>query len=359
MEENIYQRLRKRIDEYALGFPATESGVEIQLLQRLFTEKEAALYLCLNRSLEPVPVIAERAGLNEAETADMLEAMTKKGVTFPKIVDERKFYAAAPFMHGFFENNAWLQEDRQLAELMETYLTGGFRAKGKALRTIPVNASVKEGKSVMPFDDVVKVLESKERIGVMPCPCDKHMRMLGHECGRPAEVCLGFDFYAEYCIEGLGVGRWIDRQEALAILEKADQAGLVHQIGGNSESAECICNCCPDCCGSLRLIKKMPAPSRMTGSNFYARLSLEECTCCEACIDRCPMDALTMTDEGPSLDRMRCIGCGLCSTGCPAEAITLIQKDTEKLKTLPTPEKAIFMKPSRDFEADIEKWKQS
>lgn len=359
MVKNIYERLRERIDEYALGFPATESGVEIEILQKLFTEEEADLYLHMTRDLEPVSIIAERAGLIDSGTAGMLQAMTTKGLTFPKTVGEEKFYAAAPFMHGFFENNVWMQEDRELAELMEHYLTGGFKAKGKALRTIPMNASVKEEKSVMPFDDVVKIVNSKERIGVMPCPCDKHMQALDRKCGRPSEVCIGFDFYAEYCIEGLGVGRWIDREEALEILEKADEAGLVHQIGGNSESTECLCNCCPDCCGSLRLINQMPEPSRVSGSNFYAQLSKEDCTDCEACIERCPMNALTMTDDGLSLESIRCIGCGLCSTGCPVEAITLVRKDPDKMRTLPSPDKAIFMKSSREFEADVKQWTKS
>lgn len=356
MAQDVYRRLRECIDDYALGFPETESGVEMKILQRLFTEAEADLYLHMSRSLEPVEAIAQRAGRSEADAADMLAAMTAKGLTFPKVLGDRRFYAAAPFMHGFFENNAWMQEDRELAELMEAYLTHGFRAKGKALKTIPVNASVKDGKSVMPFDDVVKILASKERIGVMPCPCDKHMQTLERGCGRPSEVCIGFDFYAEYCIEGLGVGRWIDLAEAMDILKKADQAGLVHQIGGNSENTECLCNCCPDCCGSLRMIKQMPAPSRVTGSNFCARISMDDCTSCETCLDRCPMDALRMTDEGLSLDKIRCIGCGLCSTGCPSGAITLVQKDPNRVRTLPSPDKAIFMKDSRDFEEDVKRW---
>lgn len=358
MTQDIYQRLRERIDQYALGFPATPSGVEIKLLQHLFTEEEAKLYLHLSRRLEPVTAIAERAGRSASQTEAMLAAMTAKGTTFPKISDGRKFYAAAPFMHGFFENNAWMQEDRELAQLMEAYLTGGFKAKGKALRTVPVNASLKEPKTVMLFDDVVKIVKSKERIGVMPCPCAKHLRTMGnHHCERPDEVCLGFDFYAEYCIEGLGVGRWIDQEEALAILEKADRAGLVHQTGGTSLSTECLCNCCPDCCSSLRLIKQLPAPSRVAGTNYHACLDEDACVRCEACLERCPMDALTMTGDGVRVNGARCIGCGLCSTGCPYGAIVLTRKEEDRLTTPPPPEKYIFMKSSKDFEDDLKPWK--
>jgi len=38
--ENIYEKLRARLDDLATGYPATESKVEIRLLKRLFTEEE-------------------------------------------------------------------------------------------------------------------------------------------------------------------------------------------------------------------------------------------------------------------------------------------------------------------------------
>ena len=356
MPQDIYQKLRERIDEYALGFPTTPSGVEIKLLQRLFTEEEAELYLHLTRRLEPAEAAAGRTGCSVEKATEILEAITAKGATFPKFAGDKKLYAAAPFMHGIFENNAWLQEDRELAELMDAYLTGGFRAKGKALRTIPVNASIKEQKTVALFDDAVRIIESKERIGVAPCACNKHMQTLDKDCGRPNEVCIAFDFYAEYLVDGLGVGRWIDREEALAILQKADEAGLVHQTGGDNLSTEALCNCCPDCCTSLRTIRMFSSPAKIAGSNYHAQLSEDDCTQCGTCIDRCPMEALTMTDDGLSLDLKRCIGCGLCTTGCPVGSISLVQNDPEKLTGPTPPDKTIFMRPSREFEKDARQW---
>ena len=342
MSTDIYHKLQETIDGYALGFPATDSGVEIKILKRLFSEEEAALYLHLSRSLEPAEVIAARAGLSPAETAAMLASMTSKGVTFPKVLKGKKFYAAAPFMHGIFENNAWMHDDREMAELMEQYLSGGFSARDKSLRTVPVSASLKEHKSVALFDDVLKIVETKDKIGLMPCACARHMKTLENGCKNPLDVCIGFDFYGEYVVDGLGVGRWISRQEARDVLEMADRAGLVHQTGGDNRNTECICNCCPNCCGSLRILNRLPVPSRLVGSNYRAHLAADTCTLCGVCIDRCPTKALTLTNDELSLNTDRCIGCGLCSTGCPFNAILLVPKNPQKMKTPPAPEKYIL-----------------
>ena len=50
--EDIYEKLRAKLDDLATGYPATESKVEIRILQRLFTEEEAELYMQLSPFLE-------------------------------------------------------------------------------------------------------------------------------------------------------------------------------------------------------------------------------------------------------------------------------------------------------------------
>jgi Na+-translocating ferredoxin:NAD+ oxidoreductase subunit B len=50
--------LRACIDKYSVGFVAAQSGVELKILKRLFTEDEAAVYLAMTRQLEPAAAIA-------------------------------------------------------------------------------------------------------------------------------------------------------------------------------------------------------------------------------------------------------------------------------------------------------------
>ena len=60
MPENIYRELRKRIDKLSFGFPATDSGIELEILRKLFSEEDAATWLLLTPRLETSEEIAQR-----------------------------------------------------------------------------------------------------------------------------------------------------------------------------------------------------------------------------------------------------------------------------------------------------------
>jgi len=77
---NVYERLRQRLDELATGYPATQSGVEIRILKRLFTEAEAEFFLKLSPLPEAPEHVAGRLGLEPGETAALMERMAVKGI---------------------------------------------------------------------------------------------------------------------------------------------------------------------------------------------------------------------------------------------------------------------------------------
>jgi len=52
MEEELYRKLQKQLDTYSLGFPATESGIEIEILKDLFTKDEAEFFTNMTPMLE-------------------------------------------------------------------------------------------------------------------------------------------------------------------------------------------------------------------------------------------------------------------------------------------------------------------
>ena len=157
--------------------------------------------------------------------------------------------------------------------------------------------------------------------------------MVGESCGKPLETCLSFGSAADF-YQRNGLGRPIDQEEALHILELANEAGLVLQPG-NSQKASFICCCCGDCCGVLRNLKKHPQPASVLASAFFAQVNEELCTFCGLCEVRCQMDALDLEAYVPEVNLDRCIGCGLCVSTCPTGALTLARKSEGERPSIP------------------------
>lgn len=57
------------------------------------------------------------------------------------------------------------------------------------------------------------------------------------------------------------------------------------------------------------------------------RLTDQECTACEACVDTCREAAVTLSDDGPPvIDMRRCVACGQCISACPSGTIAAGEK---------------------------------
>lgn len=47
----------------------------------------------------------------------------------------------------------------------------------------------------------------------------------------------------------------------------------------------------------------------------------EDCTGCGDCIEKCPVEAISMIDEKADIDMEKCIRCAICHNICPEEAV--------------------------------------
>ena len=54
-----------------------------------------------------------------------------------------------------------------------------------------------------------------------------------------------------------------------------------------------------------------------------AKVDSPKCVGCEACVNTCPVSAISMVDGAANVNESECIDCGACAGECPAEAITL------------------------------------
>lgn len=48
----------------------------------------------------------------------------------------------------------------------------------------------------------------------------------------------------------------------------------------------------------------------------------DECSCCGACVDECPVEAISEGDEKYKIDVELCTDCGACVEVCPVDAIS-------------------------------------
>ena len=329
----VYERLRERLDDLSTGYPATQSGVEIKILKRLFTEEEAEFFIKLSPLPETPGQVAERLGCDPEETAALMERMALKGFLFRLRKRDTVRYGAVPFLIGILEHQL-NRLDPEMARDMEEYFEGGFgktiQSFGTPLmRAIPINRQVAVNWPIAPYEDAIEIIESQKIIALAPCICRTWMKASNKGCDKPIETCFIFGHYGHYYVENK-MGRYISKEEAREVLKRNEEAGLVMQPF-NSQKVGGMCSCCGDCCGMLKSLKKQPSPARAVQSNYFAEVNASECTGCETCLSRCQMDAIQMEDDKAVINLDRCIGCGLCVTTCPAGALQLKKKPDAQL----------------------------
>ncbi len=323
----IYSQLAKHLDTLPAGFPATESGVELRILKRLFTPQEAEVALSLAMAPESAASIAERLNRDEKELGALLEVMASKGLIFRSVKGGTPAYMASQFVVGIWEYH--LNDlDEDLIRDVNAYFPEFMRKswikhETKQLRVIPISKEIAVENAIMSYDVAEEIIRQQSRIVVADCICRKEHRMLGQGCDSPMEVCLSFGSGAYY-YEKNGLGRPIDQSEALEILTMGREAGLVLQPG-NAQKPANICMCCGCCCQILKNLKTLDQPALAVHTNFRARVDEQACAACKACADRCQLDAIKMGDTA-EVDPRRCIGCGLCVSVCSTGAMALEPK---------------------------------
>lgn len=320
---DVYVRLREFLDQLPGGYPATDSGAELKILKMWYTPEEAELTMKLRMFPEPPAVIAERWGMPEAEAAEQLAQMAKKGLFTLVKGGGQIFYQTQQFLPGLWEFHVDTV-DREFSELvpeMEPLLHSTLAAQ---IRVVPIDAAIKNISQVANYDYVKRLVAKHKVAAVMPCVCRQAHGLRGQECTKPLESCLTLGVGAEHFI-ATGKARQIPIAEVLERLDDADKNGMVLGIT-NAKSIINICMCCKCCCSFLTGLAVHERPVDIVNSNWQAKIDPALCKACKKCSKRCQVDALLTEGESTEVDLARCIGCGLCISTCSQKAISLIPR---------------------------------
>ena len=363
----VYVKLRACVEGYGLGVGSTNNDSSFDFFMAYWTPEEAQAYIEMPLGVAFTAAdFAQKSGRDEEECEQLCYDLSYRGLLMRWTRAGVHYYHHIAYAHGLWEYGLLAQEreDANAADFMaldtitewadlhktedlanahkRADLHSTVFAEDAALFTsetpfyypVPVNQEVlPDGEEILPLDDWKKIIERNEIIGVSTCQC-RLRRVLQDQvqdgCDHPMETCMSFGEEAQYYIEN-NLARQIDKEEATAILQRNVDLGMVIQ-SAYSKASEVICSCHGDCCDILSTYVALGAEgcaainSMPQVSHYNLVVDGDACIKCGACVERCPLFAITMTDDGPVVDA-KCVRCGQCATVCPAEARKLTVKD--------------------------------
>jgi Pyruvate/2-oxoacid:ferredoxin oxidoreductase delta subunit len=337
MTDPIYRDLMQKFAKRGGRYPGMDIPEFYEMASALFTPEEAAAAVALPKGFSTAAQVAEALGESEEDVSSLLQSMAAKGLCFSGDAGGTEVYVLPPFVPGIFENQflrgTRTEHDIALARLIHKYkeavdaATGPQEISFPPTRVIAVDEKIEAGNTIHTYDQMSTYVENSDPISVATCYCRHEAALLDENdtCGKPNEVCMQFGPGARFIIDK-GLGREVSKKEAMEILEKSEQEGLVH-CSTNQQNIDFVCNCCADHCIILVTALAQPKPGLALNSGFEPKINQEECITCDVCIENCPSAALAMSeDDLLALDLDRCFGCGVCATSCPTDAIVLVEK---------------------------------
>jgi len=352
-EADIYEKLREKMNLWPLRVPRTKEVIE--MLKILFTEEEAE---CLTHFSAPfqdpetMDQIVEKTGKPREKIQEIIDRLILRGLLLRfKSKDGTVSYTLLPMVPGidltYFASGYDSDEKRKAAKLFEKYYLDSLGIEMGASnypwarvmpveKTITVNKEISADLLILPFEKMSEFINTSRRIAVINCSCRTIKK-----CDHPLETCLVFGSVAEFMVER-GFGRYLSVEEALELLEKMDEAGLVHNTMNTQTRPNFICSCCTCACIILRGLSELHNPRAFAKSNFLPIRDDELCKKCKECVRICPMEAnVYHSPHDNEPERIlhleeRCIGCGLCAYHCPNGAIKLVKIRDQTPEKTPT-----------------------
>jgi Pyruvate/2-oxoacid:ferredoxin oxidoreductase delta subunit len=337
MSQDVYRELLEVMKKRGGPYAGKDIPEFFAMVEELFTPEEAEVNNAMPKGPLTAESMSEIMNRGKEELDKTLEAMANKGLCVALKMDGPQFYMSAPFMPGILEfqfmPGTITERDKKLARLIHDYerafdaLAPARETMFPTTRVITVDRTVDSENTVRTHDQVQTYIDQNDFISVSTCFC-RHAAVLRDEDihGMPNDVCMQFGAGAQFSAERLGA-RLLTKEEAREVIQKAEEAGLIHMSQNTAEGVGFICNCDRWHCGAVKTALSMSKPGVFFNSGFEPVFDADECIACDICIEGCPPEALTMGDDDvPVVNLDRCFGCAVCATSCPDEAIKMVNK---------------------------------
>ena len=349
MTQEVYNKLAEALNARNMTYPSVPCDEFYVLAEEIFTPEQAEI--ASNMPVDPVSaeeLVAEMKASDVAGLSKQLDEMADRGLVRVKEKAGNRLYELMPLVPGIIElqfmHGRTDERTKRLAQLFKSYgkavknmppaaPTPAAIEKPKA-RTIVIKQEIHGRSTVLPYEEVMKLIDKTEYIAAGTCVCRHQGDLLDRPCDKPKDnLCMIFGPSAQFA-QSYGFVNLISKEIARQRIDEAEKAGLVHNYANSQDRyIDLLCNCCGCHCLILRGTKRSPLPSQFVIANWVINIDDDACIGCGACIDRCWMEALKMDGDSLVRDFNRCIGCGICRYVCPSDAMKLVRRETASVKS--------------------------
>ncbi len=345
------------------GFPYPITNTMIDILKVNIKEENLDLVMAFEKNIsQTMEQLKESSGLSEEEILKKVDVLAKRGVVFNQpnrqgVMVYRLLPIARQFEYTFMKKLDKTEENNQLAKLFHSFneeisnvVQSNYERFKSSLnvmpptdRTVPILENQETGKElniivnkeleapiehILPTQKIKELIEKYDDISVGNCYCRQHNEFLGNPC-KQIELtpsCFTLGKSAKHT-SNHGFSKLVSKEEALKILKKCEETGLVHKAyhlhGDTSKEEVAVCNCCSCCCLTARECLIFPV-----ANETYYLASIDDVLCigCGTCVEKCYNKAMELNDDNKA-ERIEefCVGCGVCAYFCPENAISLIE----------------------------------
>ncbi|MBR7075248.1 MAG: 4Fe-4S binding protein, partial [Oscillospiraceae bacterium] len=291
----------------------TENDPEYIILDRACSSDEIAEVMLKMGLRKPKTTaeIAKLTGKSEAKIEELLTDAANHGIVeyhWENPAHEKQWYVQL-FVPGIAEmTNMVLWQVEKYPELADSFdkmtflpLEGKTHlippgGDGIGMHVIPVEKAIEHENKSVSIEHISHWLDKYDgKLSVGYCSCRNARRLYGQGSGEiQDDCCIGLGDFAEYLID-TGKGRPITKEEALAICQRAEENGYVHQTTNidGSDKIFGLCNCDVGVCFALRTSQYFNTPN-LSASAYRAHVNKENCVACGKCVEVCPAGAVKL-----------------------------------------------------------------
>jgi len=345
------------------GFPYPFSETIHEILKITIKDDNLDFVMAFqNQTSQTMEQLKKSSGLSEEEILKKVEALAKWGV----IIDQPNRHGVMVFQifpfhrqfeYIFMKNLEKTEENYHIAQLFgklneehndlvqsnyDRWETTMGRMPAQD-RTVPILENRETGEDlniivnkdlevpseqILPTQRIRELIEKYDDIAVGNCYCRQHQEFLDNPC-KQIELtpsCFTLGKSARHT-SNHGFSKLVSKSEAMEILKKIEDAGLVHKAyhlrGDTGKDEVAICNCCSCCCLTAKEPLIFPV---VNATNYLASIDEDLCTGCGICVEKCYNQIIELNDDDKA-ERIEefCVGCGVCAYHCPENAISLIE----------------------------------